>query len=84
MKRITAHNIQELKPGVEFIETEYGVAASYTVETEPTHKTREIWGKRHDQWEWWAILEGEDKPVRFLMTEGLEHYGPTIYFEEGE
>jgi len=63
---------KDLKLGDSFYESYYGVNAYMIVIKEPTH----IDGK----WEWTAMNENGEE-VEYLITDGYEHYGPSIYSE---
>ena len=60
----------DLEIGDVFYECEYGINLRMTVQTKPI--------KENGQWTWKASTkDGEE--VSYLITEGLEHYGPRIY-----
>lgn len=64
-----------LKKGEEFVEVGYGDIVAMVVETEPTVEQN----GEHVQVKWEAKEHVSGRDVNYLMTEGLEHYGPKIY-----
>lgn len=75
----------ELKPenlnvGDIFYECFYGSNFVFTVSTKPTKNEFELDDKTRIRWEWSAARSNGDI-VNFVITEGLEFYGPQIYSE---
>ena len=71
--------LAQMKVGDVFYECEYGANIRARVTTAPVIDTTSWEGKRQLRWEAENTESGE--PISYLLTEGLDHYGPRIYDE---
>lgn len=78
MQVIKSTNPTTFKVGDIFYECQYGANLEARVTEAPTLKTLED-GRR--QWSWTAENTQNGEKIEYLVTEGLEHYGPRIYEE---
>lgn len=71
----------EIKNGTVFYESAYGVDIRFTATSDP--RKDEIYLAHETcprtQWSWEAVNQETGEVTSFLVTEGLEHYGPKIY-----
>jgi hypothetical protein len=66
-----------MQPGDIFYECEMGMNIRARVLTAPTVTGDEVNGKRILRWE--AENTETREPISYMLTEGLDHYGPRIY-----
>lgn len=70
--------LKDLKVGNIFYECQYGINIEFEVSEVPVSSTVNLMGKERTQWTWKAkTKKGIEED--FLLTEGLEHYGPKLY-----
>jgi hypothetical protein len=70
-----------LKVNDEFWESsQYGNIHCRVINT-PVVDQIEIRGKIYDRYNWTAIDIDSGKQLSYTITEGLEHYGPSLYTE---
>jgi hypothetical protein len=62
----------ELKLNDVFFECQYGINLQMKVIKDPTFDG--------DRWQWRAV-DSDGNEVDYLITKGLEHYGPRIYWQ---
>jgi hypothetical protein len=65
----------EKKIGDTVYERDYGHSMKFTVKTMPEHTTD--FDDSHRQFTW-VMTDEEGVDVQFLITEGMEHYGPKL------
>lgn len=70
---------KNLKIGDEFYEFAYGINIHLVVTSDVKENTVIIDGKGRKQYSWFARNVDADHEVEYLVTEGLEHYGPKLY-----
>jgi hypothetical protein len=66
------HNPLELKVGDVFYESAYGKNLQMKVTESPIFE--------NNQWKWKAA-DSKGTETDYLITKGLEHYGPKIYWQ---
>ena len=64
--------VREFKVGTTFYEDVYGTRFEYLVTTNP---------KVIDDQVTWDAINYDGGAQKFLITKGLEHYGPKLYWE---
>lgn len=79
--RITGENAHMIQVGDRLKEIdEFGAALlTATTAAECVHQGSTVAGNVV-QWHWMAV-GASDTPVNYLITAGLEHYGPEVYVE---
>lgn len=89
--KLSFEELTELKVGEVFFECDSGVNLTFSVTVDPVISKCDISGKEHRQVAWTANNVASGKDTIFMVTEGLEHYGPKIYrtpqyvaFKDGE
>lgn len=80
-------NPEDLKKDTIFYECDYGINVKYCVIEEPRCEMIDVASKQQDpklrkRWQWQALAVDSNQVVDFIVTEGLEHYGPKIYSHE--
>ena len=77
----TKGNDVEIAPGVKFVERNHSVGPVFyeVALTEPTVETTSIDGKECKQFKWIARNTETGEIIDYLITEGVEHYGPTLF-----
>ena len=77
MTSYSYNKLKDLKVDDVFYDCSSKISVKYIVVREPIETYSDELEK--NQLEWFAVVAGEDDGDRFLVTEGLEHYGPSIY-----
>ena len=72
-------NFDTLKKGDVFYECEYGITVEARVTSNISKNTITIHDKDRIQWVWEAVDVKTGEPISYMVTEGLEHYGPRLY-----
>jgi hypothetical protein len=69
--------LAQMKPGDVFFECEYGTNIRARVLSAPVASNDGVDGRRVLRWEAENTENGE--AISYMLTEGLDHYGPRIY-----
>lgn len=72
-------DVIDFKVGDVFYESDYCGTVKLQVSTLPSVEEVDIFDEKHRQVSFKATMIEGGKEVEFLMTEGLEHYGPKLY-----
>lgn len=72
---------KDLTLGTIFYEYAYGISVAYEVTEEVKTSSYYDLARTREQWIWKAKDVETGEEIEFLVTEGLEHYGPKIYKE---
>lgn len=78
MERMSLDDIKSLKIGDRVCEAEYGAVIHCEVKSIPVCSKNE----HGTQWSWVMTDEDTGHDVDYLVTEGLMHYGPKLYWED--
>lgn len=70
---------KNLKIGELLYEYGYGHEIVSEVITTPISKEVDMGDKFYKQWSWKSKVVDSDSTIDYLITIGLEHYGPNIY-----
>jgi len=71
--------LAQMKVGDVFFECEYGANIRARVTEAPVASNDGVDGKRVLRWK--AENTENSEPIDYMLTEGLDHYGPRIYSE---
>ncbi len=71
--------LNELKIGDTLYEYGYGLELITKVITTPISTDIEINNKLYKQWSWKSMVQNSNAIVDYVITEGMEHYGPKLY-----
>lgn len=67
-------DLEKLEVGDVIYECEYGQCLQVEIETKPALE--------HGQWTWKGkVLNARPRTIDYLVTAGMEHYGPKLYYE---
>lgn len=64
--------VKEFKPGRVYYEDVYGDRVEFLVISKPVAENGQVT---------WEAINNEGFKTYFLITKGLEHYGPKLYWE---
>ena len=76
---MTRLKIQDIREGDIFYESSQAVTAKFLASQDPHSDEIDIQGRVHTRWHLKALHEVSNTIQHFTVTEGFEHYGPSLY-----